>query len=109
MIQASNVPPISLTALHVNFHGGFNSVMPPIGPAGCTVLTPQISLPTVGILGIAYWYFPIPNDPNIEGLKVYVQAAIAKPGGAVLGLADLSNRFAFLIGNNLNANCGPGG
>lgn len=105
VLQASNVPQGAFATLHVNFSGASTAAPPPLGLAGCELLTPQIALPTVGVLGLAFWRFEIPNDPYAEGVSVFTQAAIRDANGAVLGLVNLSNQFEFLVGNNLFTRC----
>lgn len=47
---------------------------------------------------------PIPNDPSLEGVTVYVQTADAVAGGALWSQYDLSNGLAVRIGNT-NPGC----
>ncbi|MCR9246743.1 MAG: hypothetical protein NXI31_17045 [bacterium] len=47
--------------------------------------------------GIALSPFPIPNDPVLEGLRLYWQAARIVAGGPMLGAASLSNGLELLL------------
>ena len=42
---------------------------------------------------------PIPHLPALEGLSVFFQGASVDPGGAHLGLGELSNGLHLMIGS----------
>ncbi len=95
-LLSDNNAPFAQTAFHVNFNG--NSV--PFG--GCEVLTPTFSIPSISLFnGLSGVVLALPNDPNLEGVSMFVQAVEGQAGGPILNVADLSNIMEIRIGNNV--------
>ena len=52
--------------------------------------------------GVASYPIPVPSDAGLEGLVVNLQHVEAQAGGALLGVADLSNGLRVRVGNSIS-------
>ncbi len=70
-------------------------------PGGCTMLTSEIVSigTTTGPRGSVRVAVPLPNDPNLLGASLYVQAAFGEASGPLFGGLGLSAGLQMVIGD----------
>lgn len=71
----------------------------PIGPCTLELASPiSFGAMTTGANGRAEFALPIPRDPTLIAMSVYVQGAVLEPAGPLLGVASLTQALHVLIG-----------
>ena len=97
-LQVSGAPPLAAGFLLVAANTGSNQTF-----GTCTVF-PDLSGPVVlyGLVntgGVANYPFPLPFSPSLSGLAFYPQGGAIDPGGALFGIASLTNALAITVGD----------